>query len=241
MQNLQQRFEAAHLLVLVSPTPIIRAFIQGADAIVQMDIAHDKRGREHFRLYCGASDNVVIVTGIDPDERQLVLHVHEPKRKFLVRQWNSQRRKFEMVERVTDPFRRTYLMGHDETALFIAELPKSVTTVAQAHACLQPMEVQSRLRVGKVKRQGEWFFLPVTTTEEQQITEMLLLQPIERKIQLGRSRNPHIAEFKLGDFVKGHITHPQHHSVKLVGWHRAVRNTESERTLRNDPRLGWID
>ena len=240
--DIKHRFEAARLPLVVSPTPIIHAITRGADSIFQMDIQRNKKtNQECFRIYCGAPDNDVLVTGVDNDLRQVVLHVSEPRHQFTERQWDARRHKYVSVVRTTNTFARAYLMGHDETALFIAELPARVTNVTQAHECLKPAAVKTRQRTSKVKRQGEWFFLPVTAEEERQIADLLHLQPIEHKVQIGHSHNPHIAEFRLGDFVKGHINHPQHHSLKLVGWRRFVRNTEAEQTARRDPRIGWID
>lgn len=70
------------------------------------------------------------------------------------------------VTRKTDAQKRHFLCGLDERQLFIAQLPKAVSTVRDAHACLKTTTVTLAEGQGiNTTRQGEWFFLEPSAEE----------------------------------------------------------------------------
>ncbi|MFX1479014.1 MAG: hypothetical protein ACFFCI_12860, partial [Promethearchaeota archaeon] len=99
--------------------------------------------------------------------------------------------------------------------------------------------IKSEKETKRIKRQGEWFFIPVTTKEQNLIEENENL--IEKKQPIGGA-NPHIADqlIRIDDeiYVKGKIKHVEHRTLKLNGWFRVLRNTEVRSRTRV---LGWID
>lgn len=62
------------------------------------------------------------------------------------------------------------LAGYDEKALFICELPEAVASIEEAHDALMPKEAK---KASSYKRQGEWFFVPVSDDEESRINNLL--------------------------------------------------------------------
>jgi len=165
---------------------------------------------------------------------------------------------------------RYYLCGVDERQLFIAQLPKHITTVAGAHKLLKGAAVEfaeGKAR-GKTIRQGEWFFLNATPEEEAAIKQglkdkkihILKKQNIGRLTQARRGGKPHVAEEaillsaavlkhgytaqgRMDVFVRGRISHPDHKSVQLAQWRRVLKNNESEPQASELGRNGvyWID
>jgi len=131
-----------------------------------------------------------------------------------------------------------YLCAMDEGSDFISLLPCEVYTVGEAYDSLKPEIVKTAIAQGEdVKRQGEWFFIPVN---------QLMLPKIRKKDYLPKialpaadaSSNQHICTrtYKNGDqyLVKGIVRHisPQnrrradHRAVKLGDMvHMAVCNT----------------
>lgn len=162
--------------------------------------------------------------------------------------------KYATVELTTPPEKRRFLMGHDEIMYFIAQLPKPVTTVAQAHEALRPAITKDR----RTKRQGEWFFVPTSMETQAQINAFIakkvgLLYTKEAVVSNIESRfrgsgTPHIAEewfgnarFEKGNvFVRGNITQPPRHApFYLKTWHKVVRNLEVN--ANNMRGVNWID
>jgi hypothetical protein len=165
---------------------------------------------------------------------------------------------------------RYYLCGVDERQLFIAQLPKHITTVAGAHKMLKGSEVEffeGKAR-GKTIRQGEWFFVNATADEEESIKQglknkkiyILKKQNIGRLTGTRRGGKPHTAEEaillsaavlehgytaqgRMDVFVRGRISHADHKSVQLAQWRRVVRNNEAEPQASELGRNGvyWID
>ncbi len=94
-----------------------------------------------------------------------------------------------------------YLCGHDETQWFVAAVPGRPSNLAAAKEALKPQAVREhksqltrrgRKQTGKrnkVKRQGEWFFVPAPDVNPPQ-EEWLHNEPIRR----GRSK-PHVCEW----------------------------------------------
>ena len=152
------------------------------------------------------------------------------------------------------------LCGHDERQFFVASLPSAanVTTVEQAIDSLksQPVEVAQK-KGEKVRRQGEWYFVPDETfsPDEKLIRKD---EPLVRRVHGRVAGKPHMAQFavrhgvrevnvktqhQIGKrlftnkrrfsevtslYVKGRITHPDHKTLVLKTWHRVYMNREFE-------------
>jgi len=92
------------------------------------------------------------------------------------------------IRRRTPSQKRHFLLGLDERQLFIAQLPKAVSTVRDAHACLKATTVVLAEGKGiKATRQGEWFFLDPTTDEVARIEDGLArkLLVVEHSVPIG--------------------------------------------------------
>lgn len=201
-----------------------------------------KRKKEIFHMFLGSENNEVRVVDVDPTTQQLILLVHEPPREFTSHQWNRKINKYEEVKRATPGFMRKYLLGMDEAHLFITELPQvgAINKVKDAHKVLKPEYIiKSEKEIRRIKRQGEWFFIPVTSEEQKRIENNINF--LEKKIPLEDRTNPHIAEqllnIKEEIFVLGKIQHIEHKTLKLNGWFRVLKNTE----VRTTRILDWID
>ena len=242
MQDLKKWFAKAKLLLKLEKSPLISF---GNPDIFQLSIAikGSKNKREIFRLYPGHEENEVRVIDADPNNQQLILLVNEPSRQFINQEWNSKTNRFEDVPHSTPGFIRKYLLGMDEAHLFITELPRegAINKVKEAHKILKPEYViKSEKDRKRIKRQGEWFFIPVTPEEQKIINDHENF--IEKKESIDGGANPHIAELLLSVqeeiFVKGKIKHVEHRTLKLNGWFRVLRNTE----IRSRTRIiNWID
>jgi hypothetical protein len=95
------------------------------------------------------------------------------------------------------------------------------------------------------KRQGEWFFVPITGAEDRLIEENSSdIQHV--KAIPSDSRNQHVAEeiitIEKETFVRGKITHVDHQTLVLKNWCRVERNTEHRSGPVNGfSRIGWFD
>jgi len=127
-----------------------------------LDVRRDGRG-EYFLLDL-PTDLPVEVVDVQPKMRHALLLIRD----------NGEKQK--------------YLLGHDERHWFVAAVPgKSVHSVATAMAALRPDEAQSRN--GRVRRQGEWFFVPRPHLKpDAQL--VFRNEPISR----GRGSKPHLCE-----------------------------------------------
>jgi hypothetical protein len=250
MDLLETRFRAANLACTVTAEPIEGSRRGDRVEVVQIDIARVRRGEE-FRVYRGASSNRVEVTTLDRDERQLVLLVWEPRRRFTATisklaprprasrvVWEDKH--FWVVEQHTESRRRHFLCGMDESHLFIAQLPRPAPTVAEAHRILRPDELSPR-----VKRQGEWFFVepfPADVGEIERAGFVRRSVGIAQAAGLARAGRPHVADevCVLGEraFVRGAVRHPDHRTVRFRHWMRAVPNTEA---FDQPAGVRWID
>lgn len=261
-QELTPWFLKARLNVVIHD----RSFVRGVDddRLFQMDIERDRKTKaERFRIYCGSPDNLVMVTDANDKYQQVLLQVKEPRRTFTQRVWNRQKGDYENRSHTAPEFKRTYLMGMDESHLFIAELPQrsAITNVTSAHRILKPRIVMERERMGKVRRQGEWFFVPLTHDERIELNA-IIKYGIQTNARIGQSRNPHIAQYavkidhilseerregnvtytkrsEIHEYVKGKVTHSQHRTIKLDDWHRVIENTEVHNAITR--RFGWVD
>lgn len=165
---------------------------------------------------------------------------------------------------------RHYLLGVDERQLFIAELPKAVTSVAEAHRSLKSNTVtfaEGRAG-GKTLRQGEWFFVEATEEEKESISRAIKNNKLSvvSKGNIGRltgarpGGKAHIAQeavvvgggprlahdFSVRArpevFVRGNISHPDHATVHLHQWRRVLKNAEKENdSNRSASGVYWID
>lgn len=119
---------------------------------------------------------------------------------------------------------------------FLVELPKKVTTIKEAYRSLKPEEVwEAESEFKDVKRQGEWFFIPVDyngPADASRPEEVKWQGPIRRMILRAGQNRPNYAtegvESKM--YVKGEITHSgrEHADLLLKTWHKAVPNTATK-------------
>lgn len=237
IEQLARGFERARVPLEVANRPFVRSV--ASDEIVQMDVRRfQERGRvrETILLWPGKGAEL-LVTGTDAELAQLVLRVREPRRKFVERIWDSKERKVREVERWTNPELRRFLVGMDESHLFVAQLTTNATSVAQAHRGLRPKELEER---PEKYRQGEWFFVPITAAEHALIRKVSG-RFFRRNEAIGgngaRRGRPHYAEQlvrvrdetgpRFVEFVRGRVRHPDHATLELKEWMRVFLNTEN--------------
>jgi hypothetical protein len=240
MQDLELWFIKAGLPIKVEKDPLnVSRFSVNNQDIFQMtiDTKGKKHPKEYFRVFPGHKDNDVRVIDTDSGKQQLILLVNEPKREYSVRSWDRNKGDWVYEKQKSPGFLRKYLMGMDESHLFIAQLPRNVgpiNKIKDAHKALKPNDmIEKKIDSNRIKRQGEWFFIPTTREEFKKINENLNL--IEKKMPLGESkrkaRNSHIADLVLtiqdGQFAKGKISHRDHKTIKLHGWFKVQKNNEA--------------
>lgn len=261
------RFAAARLPLELADEPIGRVSstdIFGMD--IQRKLSRDWR-TEYFRIWPGHVRNRIEVLGTDNRLCQLVLLVHEPARFFETRvpkralPAGDQRivradGQFHWIIRERTPdFKRHYLCGVDERQLFIAELPRGVSTVRDAHRVLKADEVLLAEGKRRVTRQGEWFFLELTPEEDQRLSAALPTAIVERRRPVGLGGHPHTADEvvrlpglrlehghpvrSFDVFARGRVRHVDHKTVVLAHWHKVVRNTEPN--AGRMATIAWID
>ncbi|MGV3619605.1 MAG: hypothetical protein ACO1OB_02240 [Archangium sp.] len=237
----------------------------GMRDIVQIDVARpDRRSRaERFRLFTGARDNRVEVEGIDKHLRQLVMLVHEPRRRFetVVTKYGGVRepanvvreeKNHWVVENFTQSNKRHFLAGMDEQHLFIAQLPRATSTVWGAHQALRSDELRRAERGAfeKTVRQGEWFFVSLQPRELREVEAegARKLPRVRRDVGIAeaagirRGGRPHVADEVLmvegRVYVRGKVRHPDHATVEVRPWRRAIVNTES---FSQPQGVGFVD
>lgn len=137
----------------------------------------------------------------------------------------------------------TLLTGYDETALFVAALPKHVKEVAEAHEFLKPKEVTENSI-----RQGEFFLVPcaenlckILDNKLKENMDVRVGVPwsgpmannlVSRIYPLERNSNHHASlmiEYKKNKYVLGSVfdrRKTRHEPVILKEWHKVVRNKE---------------
>lgn len=120
----------------------------------------------------------------------------------------------------------TMLVGLDETAHFVCALPSRVDTVQDAHELLRPAGVPK----GSL-RQGEWFLVPATKAEVEEIIENLGPSTrIGRSMERESSHRALVVKTANGDrFTIGEVSDDRtgrHKSLHLDRWHKIIRNTE---------------
>lgn len=236
--------------------------VRGNRDLFTLRVETKRRGtriEEKFLLHPG-KDNRVEVLDIDKHNRQLVLMVHEEKGTFQIKQYDATQKKDVLVTHTVLDRKVKYLIGMDERSYFMAPLPGSPTTVAQAHRALRPNQIRERdAQKKKAIRQGEWFFVPfdgvVPASALVYKDEGLRLRPNDRI-----AGKPHMAtevvwvsmrreEFLptpghpwrtriSGDNIvlaRGKVRHPDHETVELQSWHRVYHNREERSGTQ------WID
>ncbi len=257
MEHLVHRFQEARLALETLGAPLAAV---NRD-IFQMDIQRRPSG-ETFRLWRGHASNRLEVPSVEREGRQLVLLVQEamrvfelkvPKRKTSVREAARIARARNgrvlketaanwILECRTPANLRRYLCGLDERHLFVAQFEPG-TTVREAHESLKPQAVvqYENSGLGPAKRQGEWFLLRADAEE----IEALRGRPLLRSETIGGRGHAHVADevVRAGRdrvYARGRVSHPDHQTILLEGWHRVVRNAE----ILADPAsngLYWID
>jgi len=135
-----------------------------------IDIASGKKGSFFsFSVQDENTFNDFTILDIDPKDRHLLLM---KKRKIMARDGKN----------VMDVIKDRLLLGHDERDWFCAAVPGNASTVQQAKDSLRPdLATASIKKRGKLKnrnkrknkgfvRQGEWFFIPINSNFENEIT-----------------------------------------------------------------------
>lgn len=211
---LARRFESVPLGFKLLGGPLVPS----SPEIFQMDIYRSRRFGEYFRIWPGAGDNEIKVLDVEPEFSQILLKVHEPKRRFIQAvpksPWTTrksvserakatggsileERRHWWLLELFTPDEERFYLCGRDDLYLFIAQVDK-VRRVLDAHEALKPDEVrEAEVRnPGRTSRQGEWFFIPPRREEIEQLKEYVSEHPksLKRFKPIGLGGKPHLAE-----------------------------------------------
>jgi hypothetical protein len=245
LETLKNDFARARVPLRVESRP----FVAGvrSDAIVQLDVQRRKdRGepREEIRLYPGKGTQLSVI-GVEPKVRQLVLRVQEPFRTFRERVFDRNVREMVWTTRTTSNAVRRFLVGEDESHLFVAQLSIPATSVEEAHDTLRPRELGGRKNV---RRQGEWFFVPATREEQELVRKRLRMGRVTNArigAHLRMRGRPHVADElvqlryldgRLVELARGRVRHPDHAVLELKDWARIVMNTE-------DRSVGatWVD
>jgi len=261
--NLVRDFERTGLQLQLPADPINPVSAE----IFQMDIRRE-RGREWFRLWRGAESNLVRISDTDRSKRQLVLLVQERSRTFterldarfanrsLLKQAvvRGEARVLRetpqelIVERRTPGSLRRFLCGNDESHLFVAQF-QGGTSVKDAHRLLNPQEAREaeRAGAGRILRQGEWFFAPLTALEKRLLSLELEKAPYvaRRRESLGGNGRPHVADLVVflerRVYARGAVRHPDHKTLVLDEWRRVYRNAEVRQANMGSNGIYWID
>jgi hypothetical protein len=214
--NLLKKFARIGARVKVADRPTRR--FRATAGVLSLDIQADRNG-EFFEVFSPeGTDREIAVLDVQPADRHLLLMVREggDKQKFLC--------------------------GHDERHWFVAAVPEAapVGTVRQAKEALKPAEVhvaqgrqglraeaRDRRKDAAYRRQGEWFFLPVSGFA---VDDALVLrnEPLRR----GNGGKPHWVEFCYrtgGETVHVCSRYPN-----------GVTPSQHEKILANNPKAkGW--
>lgn len=201
-----------------------------------------------------ASDDFAVDLQHDRRGEFFELRVPEPLSESLdvnVLQTDKRDRHLLLFVRRTEGKAARFLCGHDEREWFVAAVPGGASSVLQAKEALKPLavrvrqnelEVPNRLRNRRrnaaFKRQGEWFFVPVSNWGRAPINEKFILrnEPLRRG-----AGKPHLVEelFRFG----GELVYvcPQHpNGVLEFHYQRLIRSNPNAaswgwRTQRRNP------
>jgi hypothetical protein len=295
-EHLKSRFGEAGLRLDITKTPFSRGLngdkVFGLD--IRRKVQGNAR-TEYFLCYPGDENTVAVVQDVDKKIGQLVLTVKEPKIEFwdnlskssyqvrkAIKEHGDNWRKevvsdtrsinfredknFIYIRRETPEAKRHFLLGLDERQLFMAQLPRPVSTVKQAHDSLKSPTVilAEGKQLGRTYRQGEWFFLNLTPEEQVELDKYLKssLAVTHEKANIGqfagrRGGKPHLVDelvrlpaqrlehgFPVRQrediFVRGAVRHPDHETLKIGQWRKVILNNEGG---GNRPSMGgtWID
>ncbi len=258
MQDLEKWFDKARVPVNIEKEPLssISRSVNNKD-IFQMTI--DTRGkknkREYFRIFYGHNENDVRIIDTDSKKQQVILLIQEPEREYSIRSWDREKRVWVYNKQKSPGFLRKYLMGMDESHLFIAELPKNlgvINKVKDAHKALKPNLIKDiERKIGKIKRQGEWFFIPADDFDLDLIERNRPFVEKKKRISPRLGGNPHIAdqilriEVPRKTYVLGRIAHVEHKTLTFNMWHKVARNNEARTTAISGNQIfngvKWVD
>lgn len=128
-----------------------------------------------------------------------------------------------------------FLVGIDETDLFISSLKRHVSSVQEAHKILRPPEVTKDLIDRKrAPRQGEWFFVRCARKVANMLNKLATEQPSKLKTyRLGdtthTAKTAVVVDKKV--YARGYIIDRRrghHRSRWLDWWHLVLKNQETE-------------
>lgn len=169
------------------------------------------------------------------------------------------------IRQFTSPDKRYFLLGVDERQLFIAGLKDPATSVAQARSQLG-RTVQFAEGKRRMTRQGEWFFLEITSQLNDEINKLIAQGKLasHKKENIGASLeraggNPHVADelVRINNgkvlehgypvrstevYVRGAIHHVDHKTVAFKNWRLVIANNEAVETARGTASgIRWVD
>lgn len=192
--------------------------------------------RSRFNIAVPASTRMV-VDKIEYEPR--LVHERDQKSWKNVTQWTVYAR----VRAYVPKTEFNFLIGKDETSLFIAGLPQPVKSVEAAHKLLRPEGIPA-----DAPRQGEFFFIPATeeefkacTNENPQVLRSYRGRSFKVMYSLETGSSHQASEVRANTgssnygqakmvLVKGIISDSRkgHHKDLDLGdtWHKVVRNTE---------------
>ena len=244
---LRARFAAAHVPVRWASS--VQEFRLGRpsdeidpDSRFFIDVrTKTRRGRleEYLLIHVGRRADVRALD-IDPRRRQVLIYAREAAGSSGLERWDRRSLSSRTVVLRTETRASRLLVGMDESHLFICPLLSvdRPSTIEGVHRVLAPDPVlEARAGGLHVRRQGEWFFVPVATPETLREIEMAersdqiqIRAPI---VELGSWQ--HVREHRAdelirsGDriFVRGRVRHVDHRATILHQWHEVFRNTEA--------------
>jgi hypothetical protein len=164
-----------------------RAKVRPGRGGLSLDVRNDKDG-EYFDIQ--TADAEVSILNVDKPGRHLLLQTRQPGGDGA----SEARPRFNTQK---------FLCGHDERHWFVATVDKGAGTVASAKAALKPTAVKvaegqkgvsrgnrSRRHNKASRRQGEWFFMPMTNWKPPEKAIILKNEPFTR----AGGGKPHRAE-----------------------------------------------
>lgn len=233
--------------VATSPRAFSRRLVQREATTAFMIDIRTRRGRsrpmEYVLVYCGSRASVRVLD-VDRRHQQVLLAIREPGSRLTTRRWDRKSKRVVEDEILIEAARRRMLVGMDESHLFICPLARNASSVREAHRKLAPGDVHSARRRLKVRRQGEWFFVPARSrVERTRLGEAQALGLIRQNVGLTAGGRPHFVQEHMGIdagvFARGRVRHPDHKVIVLKDWHRVLRNTEDV-TVRPTG-MSWVD
>lgn len=127
---------------------------------------------------------------------------------------------------------KSYILGQDEDTYFGCELPTHPRNVEGALKSLAPKSIRNKLDT--IKRQGEWYVVPVNKNQVPKIENCIVTSSDEIALPImDADSNRHMIDSrdirvdKNGNIFahNGSIVHDQHVDIKYTGWHKFIQNT----------------